>query len=76
MSEEKSVVRIDSAEINQKIDGVVSEVWRQYREMRRLENEKCRKEPLAYVPTTWQVLTRGLGVAAGIGLYRWIGGKK
>lgn len=43
------------------------------REVERRINEKCMKEPVAYVPTVWQVITRGLGVAAGIGLYRWIG---
>lgn len=37
--------------------------------------EKCTREPAAYIPTVWQVLSRGLGVAAGIGLYRWIGKK-
>ena len=37
--------------------------------------EKCMREPAAYIPTVWQVLTRGLGVAAGISLYRWIGKK-
>ena len=45
------------------------------REVERRINEKCMKEPAAYVPTVWQVVTRGLGVAAGIGLYRWIGKK-
>ena len=75
MSDDKSAIKLDSAQANEKLDGVVSELWRQYRQMRRLENEKCVKETMAYVPTTWQVLSRGLGVAAGIGLYRWIGGK-
>jgi len=43
------------------------------REVERRLNERCMREPAAYIPTVWQVLTRGLGVAAGVGLYRWIG---
>lgn len=45
------------------------------REVERRLNERCMREPAAYIPTVWQVLTRGLGVAAGVGLYRWIGKK-
>jgi len=55
---------------------ILNKIWAQYREMKRQQNEKCMRDPSAYVPTTWQFLTRGLGVAAGVGLYRWIGGKK
>lgn len=42
-------------------------------EVRRQVNLKCLREPSAYIPTVWQVVTRGLGVAAGVSLYRWIG---
>lgn len=52
---------------------VINKIWAQYREMQRQQNEKCVRDPAAYVPTVWQFVTRGLGIAAGVGLYRWIG---